>query len=544
MLKKAASIERLRSGFEWNVPEFYNIGVDVCDRIAEDSPDLPAIIDIGDDGTETVCTFGELRSLSNRIAHVVADCSAPGDRIGVLLPQGIWTAAAYIAITKSGRIAQPLFTLFGPDALLHRLGDAGTCAIITDAAGAKTIHGITGALPNFRRVLSVQPDTANAMDLTALCAKKPDMFTPALTRAENPALLIYTSGTTGNPKGALLAHSVLFGHLPGVEMSHDFLPQPDDRIWTPADWAWIGGLLDVLMPALHHGVPVVARRFRKFTGEAAFALMQDHGIRNAFLPPTALRMMRQVPKPERWSLDLRSVASGGETLGADLIAWGRSVLGVTINEFYGQTECNMIVSSCSALEPAEPGVMGFAVPGHEVAVLDASLRPCLVGEEGEIAVRAPDPVMFLRYWNNPDATTRKVVAGPDGERWLLTGDRGEHTASGRLRFIGRDDDVISSSGYRIGPSEIEDCLLTHAAVMRAGVVGKPDSTRGEIVVAFVELVANYAPTDMLREEIGSHVRDRLAAYEYPRLVVFVESMPLTTTGKLMRGDLRRRALEL
>ena len=382
------------------------------------------------------------------------------------------------------------------------------------------------------------------MDLTALCAKKPDMFTPALTRAENPALLIYTSGTTGNPKGALLAHSVLFGHLPGVEMSHHFLPQPDDRIWTPADWAWIGGLLDVLMPALHHGVPVVARRFRKFTGEAAFALMQDHGIRNAFLPPTALRMMRQVPKPERWSLDLRSVASGGETLGADLIAWGRSVLGVTINEFYGQTECNMIVSSCSALEPAEPGVMGFAVPGHEVAVLDASLRPCLVGEEGEIAVRAPDPVMFLRYWNNPDATTRKVVAGPDGERWLLTGDRGTHRQrSATLHRARRRCHLVfwlpdRTIGNRRLPAH------PRCRQLRAGVVGKPDSTRGEIVVAFVELVANYAPTDMLREEIGSHVRDRLAAYEYPRLVVFVESMPLTTTGKLMRGDLRRRALEL
>ncbi|MDA8870974.1 AMP-binding protein [Rhizobiaceae bacterium] len=287
----------------------------------------------------------------------------------------------------------------------------------------------------------------------------------------------------------------------------------------------------------------MARRFRKFTGEAAFALMQDHAIRNAFLPPTALRMLRLVPNPGRWTLNLRSVASGGETLGKDLIAWGQDVLGVTINEFYGQTECNMIVSSCAVLEPAEPGVMGFAVPGHAVEVLSTDKRRCEAGEEGEIAVLAPDPVMFLGYWNNPAATAEKVVTA-HGERWLLTGDRGERTASGRLRFIGRDDDIIASSGYRIGPSEIEDCLLTHPAVERAGVVGKPDATRGEIVVAFVQLIAGANATEALREEIGAHVRERLAAYEYPRRVVFLNAMPLTTTGKLKRGDLRRRAAEL
>jgi acetyl-CoA synthetase len=322
-------------------------------------------------------------------------------------------------------------------------------------------------------------------------------------------------------------------------MSHDFFPQEGDKIWTPADWAWIGGLLDVLMPALHHGVPVVACRFRKFTAQAAFDLIRTHGIRNAFLPPTALKLMR-LDTPDT-PVPMRSVASGGETLGKELIAWGQEVFGTTINEFYGQTECNMIVSSCAALEPAEPGVMGFAAPGHTVDVVNEDRATlCQTEEEGSIAVRAPDPVMFLRYWNNPDATAAKFIRiGADD--WLLTGDKGCKTASGRIKFIGRDDDIISSGGYRIGPAEIEDCLLTHPAVQLAGVVGKPDPIRGSIVAAYIQLVEGFAGSDALATEIADHVKSRLAAYEFPRVVRFIDDMPMTTTGKIIRADLRARA---
>jgi acetyl-CoA synthetase len=287
-------------------------------------------------------------------------------------------------------------------------------------------------------------------------------------------LIIYTSGTTGQPKGALHAHRVLLGHLPGVEMSHDFLPQPGDRIWTPADWAWIGGLLDVLLPALHHGVPVVSKRFTKFTAEAAFGLIRRYEIRNAFLPPTALKIMRAATDPAQGrQVEMRSVASGGETLGAELLDWGRKVLGVTINEFYGQTECNMIVSSCGAIMDAVPGVMGQPVPGHELEVIDASGQPAPQGETGMIAVKRPDPVMFLGYWQNEDATRAKFIGD-----WLVTGDQGQREPDGRIRFVGRDDDVINSAGYRIGPGEIEDCLMRHPAVEMAAVVGKPDEQRG------------------------------------------------------------------
>ncbi len=302
---------------------------------------------------------------------------------------------------------------------------------------------------------------------------------------------------------------------------------------------WIGGLLDVLMPALHHGVPVVACRFRKFTAKAAFDLIRDHGIQNAFLPPTALKLMRLDTPAE--PVPMRSVASGGETLGKELIAWGQQVFGTTINEFYGQTECNMIVSSCAALEPAEPGVMGFAVPGHRVDVVNEETRTlCDIGQEGSIAVRTPDPVMFLRYWNNPDATAQKFI-DIAGEKWLLTGDKGCKTPTGRLQFIGRDDDIISSGGYRIGPAEIEDCLLTHPAVQLAGVVGKPDPIRGSVVAAYIQLAAGFEGSDDLAADIAAHVKTKLAAYEFPRVVRFIDDMPMTTTGKIIRADLRARA---
>jgi acetyl-CoA synthetase len=531
MLQKADTISALRAGFQWDIPDRYNIGEDVCDRIAAIRPDAPAIIDVAPNLTHITYSFADLRAMSNRFANVLSDLVQQGDRIAVLLPQCIQTAVAHIGALKSGCISIPLFTLFGPDALFHRLKDSGTKVVVTNAEGAAKLATIRDQLPELAHVLCTSGENS---DFGTLCASKPDTFAPVDTAADDPAFIIYTSGTTGNPKGALHAHRVLLGHLPGVEMSHDFFPQPDDKIWTPADWAWIGGLLDVLMPALHHGIPVVAHRFAKFNAQAAAKLMQDHGVRNTFLPPTALKMMKSAGITD---LPLRSVASGGETLGAALIDWGRDTFGVTINEFYGQTECNMIVSSCGAIADAEPGVMGFPVPGHDVAVLDEKGHP--TDGEGAIAVRSPNPVMFLKYWNNPDATSDKFV-----NDWLLTGDRGQQLPCGRIKFIGRDDDVISSAGYRIGPAEIEDCLIMHPAIRLAGVVGTPDDTRGSIVTAFLALNEDVTADETLTKDITAHVKTRLAAYEAPRKIHYIADMPMTTTGKIIRAKLREMAKEL
>jgi len=297
------TIHQTRAAFVWKIPERYNIGVDICDRVADQTPDALALIDVAPDGTATRYTFGQLKALSNQLANLLAQTTRKGDRVGVLLPQCMHTAIAHIAALKLGAISLPLFTLFGPDALRHRLQDASATTLITTPQEADKLAPIRPDLPELNTILTTD-------DLTAQLPHQPDTFTPEDTLAEDPAILIYTSGTTGPPKGALHAHRVLLGHLPGVEMSHDFFPQQGDRIWTPADWAWIGGLLDVLMPALHHGVPVVACRFEKFTADAAFELIATHKIRNAFLPPTALKMMRQATQTPPKGVRLRSVASG------------------------------------------------------------------------------------------------------------------------------------------------------------------------------------------------------------------------------------------
>ncbi len=539
MLTNRTTIGATRDSFAWDLPARYNIGVDICDKHAAIQPDATAIIDVAPDGQATHHSFGDLRDFSNQLANLLASRSTISDRIAVLLPQCVQNAAAHIAISKMGGIALPLFTLFGPEALQHRLADSGARVVITNAKGAADLAKLRDSLPALESILSIDGASEGAECLHGLSAAQSSAFTPVDTCIDDPAILIYTSGTTGPPKGALHAHRVLLGHLPGVEMSHDFFPQPGDRIWTPADWAWIGGLLDVLMPALHHGVPVVACRFPKFTAKAAFDLIRTYEIQNVFLPPTALKMMRLDTPAD--PVPLRSVASGGETLGKELITWGQQVFGTTINEFYGQTECNMIVSSCAALAPAEPGVMGFAVPGHKVDVVNEDKGSiCDTGEEGSIAVRAPDPVMFLRYWNRPEATAAKFIQ-IGNDQWLLTGDKGAKTPSGRIQFIGRDDDIISSGGYRIGPAEIEDCLLTHPAVQLAGVVGKPDPIRGSIVAAYIQLAQDHTASKDLAHDIATHVKTRLAAYEFPRVVRFIDDMPMTTTGKIIRADLRQRA---
>ncbi|GAA0786193.1 AMP-dependent synthetase [Roseibium denhamense] len=536
----AGSYDDLASRFSWEVPEYFNISVAVCDDWADRAPHREALVVADEDGDTVSYSYADLKQLSNQLANLLtARGIQPGDRIGVLMPQRLETAIAHIAALKLGAISIPLFTLFGEEALGFRLANSGAKAVITDAAGAAKLDGLRDSLPDLATVFCADGDQDGAEDLHSHMAGHEGTFSPFQTRADDPAIIIYTSGTTGQPKGALHGHRVLLGHLPGVEMSHDFLGQPDDRIWTPADWAWIGGLLDVLMPALYLGVPVVACRFKKFTAEAAFKLLEAHKIRNTFLPPTALKMMRQVPVPEtHYKLNLRSIASGGETLGAELIEWGRRTFGLTINEFYGQTECNMIVSSCHKVMDARPGIMGRPVPGHNVAIVDDNGTPVADGTLGNIAVERPDPVMFLGYWNNPDATRQKFAGD-----WLLTGDTGMKDEGGWIRFVGRDDDVITSSGYRIGPGEIEDCLIKHPAVALAGVVGKPDPQRTEIVKAFIVLKAGHEPGDALAKEIADFVKIRLAAHEYPREIEFVDALPMTTTGKVIRRELRTRAAD-
>ena len=534
LLVPADDYETLRRRFAWRVPPRYNIGVDACDR---QRPDADALVVVREDGRADRLRFGWVARRSNRLANAMAATGVGrGDRVAVLLGQAPETALAHLAAFKLGAISVPLFVLFGEEALEYRLRDSGASLLVTDMANWPKVAALRERLPGLRAaIVAGGRGVDGTLDLDAACDRASDAFEATDTAADDPAIIIYTSGTTGPPKGALHAHRVLLGHLPGVEMPQRMFPQPGDLFWTPADWAWIGGLFDVLLPAWHHGVPVVARRAARFDPEEAFALMARHGVRNAFLPPTALKMLRQAGGGARPGVALRSIGSGGETLGAELLDWGRSTFGLTINEFYGQTECNLVVANDADIMEVRPGSMGRAVPGHRVGIVDAHGNELPDGAAGEIAVLRPDPVMFLGYWN-AEAATRAKFAGD----WLLTGDVGRRDPDGYLWYQGRGDDVITSAGYRIGPAEIEDCLLRHPAVAMAAAIGVPDPLRTEVVKACIVLKPGVAPGEALAREIQDHVRRRLAAHEYPRLVEFLDALPLTATGKVMRRVLRER----
>ena len=540
MLPRAKTYDEVYHGFRWEIPELYNIGSDICDKWAHQRYRM-ALVYENEKGRVEKYTFWDLKNLSNKLANgLIAHGVAKGDRIGILLPQCPETAIGHIATYKIGAVAIPLFTLFGTDALAYRLSNSEARAIITNAANLTKMQEIRDNLPQLKLVIVTDAEKQEqVLNFWDLIERGSPEFKAVQTKADDPALIIYTSGTTGPPKGAFHAHRTLLGHLPGVEFPHNFFPREDDFFWTPADWAWIGGLIDVLFPSWHHGVPVLAYRAKKFDPEEAFHLISKYGIRNAFMPPTALKLMRQVKDPKsRYNYSMRSIGSGGETLGEELLDWGKEVMGLTINEFYGQTEVNLVVGNCAECMQNIAGSMGKAVPGHVVQVVDESGNPLSAGTVGEVAIKRPDPVMFLEYWKNPEATTDKYIGD-----WCLTGDLAKKDEDGYFWFVGRKDDVITSAGYRIGPAEIEDCLLKHPAVGMAAVVGSPDEVRTEIVKAFIVPKSDVTKGPELETEIKNFVKKRLAAHEYPREIEFVKELPMTATGKIMRKELKKLEID-
>lgn len=524
--------------------EFFNIAAAICDRWAKCDPQRIALIQKNTDGSISRYSFKDLQAQANQLANALSRHGVkPGDRVGIMLAQSLEAGIAHIALYKIGAIAVPLFGLFGLDAIEHRARDCAMSALITDRAGTEKLQEIWQCLPTLTLCLSTAPSSdisdPRILGLHACMATESSEFSTRHSTVQSPALIIYTSGTTGHPKGALHAHGVLLGHVPGVRMSHDNFPQPDDIMWTPADWAWIGGLLDVLLPSWYLGVAVVAHRAEKFQAEQAFALLEELAIRNVFFPPTALKLLRQVADPQtRWKLSLRSIASGGESLGEELLAWGKRSFNVQINEFYGQTECNLVLSSAAASGVYRAGAIGKAVPGFNVAIVDDQGDVVAPGTVGHIAIRTPNQNQMLGYWKNPTATAEKYIGS-----WLISGDRGYMDADEYVYFLGRNDDVITSAGYRIGPTPIEDCLLKHSAVKLAAVIGKKDATRTEIVKACVVLCDGFTGSDSLIAELQQHVRKYLAAHEYPREIEFLPALPMTATGKIIRGALRSREEE-
>ncbi|OZI39314.1 AMP-binding protein [Bordetella genomosp. 1] len=542
--------QALYQSFRWLVPTQFNIADVCCHRWAASGSDARRIAIFYEDeaGNREVWTYARLAEAANQLAHGLIKMGVePGDRVGVVLGQRPETVVAQMAIFTVGAVVLPLSALFGPEALEARLADSQARVAIVDAASSANLLAVADRCPHLHQVIGIGFADERVLPWRSLLARQPGEFKQIPTKSSDPAILLYTSGTTGAPKGALLPHSVLIGNLPGFVASQDWFPKPGDVFWSPADWAWTGGMMDALLPTLYFGHPIVGTRSR-FSAERAFELMERYQVTNTFLFPTALKMMmKAVAAPrERYRLALRSIMSAGENVGETVFGWCEQALGITPNEMFGQTEMNYIVGNSNRRWPARAGSMGRPYPGHQVAVIDDNGAPVAPGEIGEVALNRldihgfPDPVLFLGYWNNPQATADKFTGD-----WCRTGDLARIDADGYLWYAGRTDDVFKSSGYRIGPGEIENCLLSHPAVANAAVVPKPDAERGAVVKAYVVLTPDFQDRDTaeVTQALQDHVRDRLAPYEYPKEIEYVAELPMTTTGKVQRGVLRRREAE-
>ena len=553
----------LHGSLRWQVPERFNIAEACAARWAADPAVAPrtAIAWEHEDGRSGTLSYAGLHAQSLRLAAALAGLGVErGDRVAVVMPQRPETAVAHMAVYHLGAVAMPLSMLFGPEALAYRLQDSAAVLALVDETAIANVLAVRAECPALRTLVAVGAAAGQGdVDWDAALATTRRAPPRARTRADDAAVLIYTSGTTGPPKGALVPHRALIGNLTGFVCSQNWFglgrPEASDEVfWSPADWAWTGGLMDALLPTLCFGRPIVAYQGR-FGAEAALALMERHRVTHSFLFPTALKaIMKAVPAPrERYTLRLRAVMSAGEAVGDAVFHWCRQALGVTVNEMFGQTEINYIVGNCGrwvdaqgrehAGWPARPGSMGRAYPGHRVAVIDDEGRECPRGTPGDVAVHRldahgqPDPVFFLGYWRNERATRAKFTGSPEGS-WCRTGDTAVMGADGWLWYQGRSDDVFKAAGYRIGPSEVENCLVKHPAVANVAVVPKPDAERGAVVKAYVVLAPGFAPGDTLVAELQRHVRGRLAPYEYPKEIEFIEALPMTTTGKVQRRVLR------
>jgi len=545
---------QLHRDFRWQVPTHFNIAQACCGRWARSTPNAVAICCEQADGQRLDHTYSELQNAANRLSNALRRAGvARGDRVAVVMPQRIETAVAHMALYQLGAVAMPLSMLFGPEALEYRINHSAAKVAIVCESAIDALLAARSSCPDLRCLLAVGLAHGRGdMNWDDALACESARFTAVKTKADEAAVLIYTSGTTGPPKGALLAHAALIGNLPGFVASQNWFgfdpydPAVESQavFWSPADWAWTGGLMDALLPTLYFGRLIVGYQGR-FSPQLAFELMQRHAVTHTFLFPTALKaMMKAVPVPSTsYRLHLQAIMSAGEAVGDAVFGYCQQQLGVTLNEMFGQTEINYIVGNCALLWPARPGSMGKPYPGHRIAVIDEAGRPCAIGTPGDVAVHRRDqhghndPVFFLGYWKNPASTSAKFTGDP-ADSWCRTGDMAVQDADGYFWYQGRSDDMFKAAGYRIGPSEIENCLVKHRAVANAAVVPKPDGERGAVVKAYVVLAAGFDASKELADALQAHVRGQLAPYEYPKEIEFIDALPMTTTGKVQRRVLR------
>ncbi len=538
---KLANIGLVRSGDAVAIdiaPDANIYHMTVGAQIKAGRQDAPAMVFEKPDGSLAHWSFGDIDAQATALASDLrARGYGRGDLIGLHTGMRPETAIAHMAVCKLGATAVTLSQLYGPDALAHALNHCqAKCLLSTEAAWAPLRDIAAASFPHLKDVL-VADTTGSEPDLTAVLNSSPaNNFEPDYTGADDAALLMYTSGSTGMPKGILHGHRVLASYRPSINLFFNLSMEDDDAVfWSPSDWAWVGGLLDMLFPAWMAGRPVVTAEAR-FKAAWVYDFMARHKITHTFLAPTAIKRLAETADPRKdYDLSLRVICTGGEALAAETLAWAEDKLQVVCNEFYGMTEVNHLIGNCAALYPRRPGSMGVAYPGHDVRLVDADGNDVPDGEQGEIVTPATAPTRYLGYLDNAEKDAELMFGS-----FMRTNDLAVRDADGYFWYKGRSDDLIKSSGFRMGPAEIEECLLAHAAVAEVGVIGKPDADRGSIVKAFIRLTVGVSGDDDLVAELKNHVREKLAPYKAPREIEFVTDFEMTSSGKINRRALRAR----
>ena len=539
VLGSEISYETVVSNFEIPPVQAYNMAGDTVDRVAKGpNAESVALICDYDNGEVRSYTYRELSDLSNRFAAFLKSQGVEkGDVVACFCNQGIETAMAHLGSYKLGAIVAPLSQLYGPNAIDHVLRDCDAKVIVTERLLWQRVKSVGIESPSQRIIAVSGGNESGELSFEAALETSAEGFSAEPTTAEDSALLLYTSGSTGMPKGILHRQGLLRGYLASVSLFYQMeMNESGQVLWTVSDWSWVAGIFNVMLSGWYFGHTVIAGG-QRFTPEWAFSFVEKHGVTHCFLTPTALKRLAAINQPRStWpGLRLRAIGTGGEPLPAAVLEWAREHLDIPINEFYGLTEVNHLIGNCARLWPIKPGSMGRPYPGHTIAVLDDKGQPVPTGTVGEIAARDDDPTLFIEYWKNPERTAAIRVG-----RWIRTGDFGFQDDDGYFWYKGREDDLIKSSGYRIGPAEIEDVLVGHPQVVEAAVIGVPDEERGQVIKAFVSLVATTSASEQLARQLQEHVKTRLAFFKYPRIIEFVEIFPLTSTGKINRKELRRK----
>lgn len=531
-VRDAVDIDDARARHRWNIPDDYSVVAD-CLLRHQNRPDDICLIFDDDEGRVQRWSWAQMLEAVNRFANALRSLGVGrGDVVAIYLPQRPENAIAHFAAYRLGAMSLPISKLFAPEAVRFRLAHVRAKVFVAEAEVEARFADVLHGLPELAAFVVVDGgNRPNAFE--ALVAKGAPTFVPdRAPMSEDPFLLMFTSGTTGEPKAVVHHARSLIAHN-GSDYVLNFF-HPGDLYFSSADWAWIGGLADGLLALWPYGVPILASNAR-FDSERTLSMVERHGATCGLYAPTALKRLRELPRVRQRfpDLRLRCVFSGGESVSSELRRWTQEEMGCELNVGYGQTEANYMVGTCKALEEAPADALGKPFPGHDVRIVSDEGLPLPVGDLGNIALRRTDPVLMAGYFDNARAFDERFAGD-----WYLTGDTGWQDDRGYLYFKGRIDDVIKTSGYRVGPGEIEAAIFAVPGVASCAVIGVPDDRVGESIKAFVKVLPGVSASADLTARIQAHVRSVLAVHEYPREIEYVEDMPTTVTGKIRRRDLR------